>query len=189
VRIGADTASTDGSTIHLPTIRNEPGAKSLAWGYLAHEAGHIRHTDFQVWSTLTGQPLTRSITNILEDVRIENAMIGSYPGTRLSLDAVLDWMVHEGKIAAPSADSSPPMVLVNALLVLARHRYRRQAALRSPAQGSERVLRRVFPPSFVHRLLGLTSEIAALKSTADSADLARRIVALIQEEAEQQPSR
>ena len=114
-------------------------------------------------------------------------MLVPYPGTRQTLDAVLEWMIQEGQIAAPKAQSSPPEVLANALLVLARHRYRKQPALETLAQESERVLRQVFPPSFVHRLLGLMTEIPALKSTADTVALAKQMVELIAEEAEQKP--
>ena len=151
VEVGGDHACTDGTIIRIPQLAEDPTARTLAWGYLAHEAGHVRHTDFSVWNAVAGHPLTRAITNILEDVRIENAMIGSYPGARQTLDAVLDWMIAEGKIAAPSMESSPPTILVNALLVLARHRYRRQVTLASLARDSEHALRQVFPPSFVHR--------------------------------------
>jgi hypothetical protein len=34
VVVGGDTAGTDGTTIHIPTVPDEPGTKSLAWGYL-----------------------------------------------------------------------------------------------------------------------------------------------------------
>ena len=94
-------------------------------------------------------------------------------------------MIGAGKVAAPRAEDPPPTVFANALLVLARHRYRKQPALASLAQESERVLREVFPPSFVHRLLGLMTEIASLQNTADTASLAQRMVTLIKEEAEQ----
>jgi cobaltochelatase CobT len=187
VQIGGDIAGTDGKTIHLPAIPDDPSTKTLAWGYLAHEAGHVRETDFNVWRSVAGQPLTQTITNILEDVRIENAMIASYPGTRQTLDAVLDWMIGARKIAAPRAEDQPPAVFANALLVLARHRYRKQLALTSLAQESERVLREVFPPTFVHRLLGLMTEIGSLQNTADAAALAQRMVDLIKDEAEKQP--
>ena len=187
VQVGGDQAATDGQVIRLPSIQDDPTSQTLAWGYLAHEAGHIRHTDFTAWQSVTHHPLTKAITNILEDVRIENAMLVSYPGTRHTLDAVLDWMIGAGQIAAPKAQGSPPEVLANALLVLARHRYRKQPALETLAHESERVLRQLFPPSFVHRLLGLMTEIPALKSTADAVALAKRMVELIAEEAEQKP--
>ena len=184
VLVGGDVAATDGKVIHIPTIPDDPSTKSLAWGYLAHEAGHVRHTDFPVWHSVATQPLAHAIKNILEDVWIENAMIGTYPGTRQTLDAVLDWMIGAGKIAAPAAEDQPPAVFANALLVLARHRYRKQPALASLAQESERVLRQVFPTRFVHRLLGLMTEISTLTSTADAAALAHRMVDLIKDEAE-----
>ena len=79
------------------------------------------------------------------------------------------------------------MVLGNALLVMARHRYRRQGFLKEAATEAERVLRKTFPASFVHRLLGLLTEIPRMASTQDAADLAGRIVALVKDEAEEPP--
>jgi hypothetical protein len=185
VQVGGDQAATDGKTIRIPSIDDTPISKTLAWGYLAHEAGHVRHTDFSVWNEVAGHPLTKAITNILEDVRIESAMIGSYPGARQTLDAVLDWMIGEGKIEAPTIDQNPPAVLANALLVLARHRYRKQETLVGLARSAEQGLRQVFPTSFVHRLIGLMTEIPSLRTTLDSVELARKIVALIEEEAQE----
>jgi cobalamin biosynthesis protein CobT len=188
VQVGGDQACTDGTTIRIPQLVDTPVAKTLAWGYLAHEAGHLRHTDFHTWQSIPSTPpLLTSITNILEDVRIENAMIGSYPGTRQTLNAVLDWMIEEGQIAAPSTQDEAPRVFVNALLVLARHRYRQQSALARIAQQAEQALRQVFPSSFVHRLLGLMTKIRQLGSTAESLDLAQRIVALMEQEAHESP--
>lgn len=185
VQVGGDTACTDGRTIQIPQLVDEPIAKTLAWGYLAHEAGHVRHTDFNVWpDTAQHTALTRTVTNILEDVRIEQAMLRDYPGTRQTLDAVLDWMLTKGQISAPHASESPPTVFANSLLVLARYRYRQQPMLATAASQAEQVLRQVFPARFVHRLLGLMTAIPQLGSTAEVVDLAKRIVALMEEEAQ-----
>ncbi|MBK1618592.1 VWA domain-containing protein [Lamprobacter modestohalophilus] len=183
VHVGGDTACTDGRTIQIPQLVDDPIAKTLAWGYLAHEAGHVRHTDFNVWpDTAQHTALTRTITNILEDVRIEQAMLRDYPGTRQTLDAVLDWMLAKGQISAPTPHASPPTVFANSLLVLARYRYRQQAMLATVASQAEQVLRQVFPARFVHRLLGLMTAIPQLGSTAEAVDLAQRIIALMEEE-------
>ena len=142
VQVGGDTACTDGRTIQIPALVDEPIAKTLAWGYLAHEAGHVRHTDFSAWPTVAQHgALLRTVTNILEDVRIEQAMLRAYPGTRQTLDAVLEWMLAQGQIGLSSASEPPPTVFANSLLVLARYRYRQQTLLAATATRAEQVLR------------------------------------------------
>ena len=188
VEVGGDEACTNGQVVRIPDVGDDPLAKSLAWGYLSHEAAHVRFTDFQAsQATFAKGGLVRSVLNILEDVRIEKAIIGTYPGTRSTLDEVLRWLLDQGTISAPKEGDSPPGVLGNALLVMARHRYRRQVFLKKVALEAERVLRKTFPPSFVHRLLGLLTEVPGLASTQETADLAERIVALIQDEAKESP--
>lgn len=48
VRIGGDSAFTNGRVIQLPSLPHDSdeGVLALARGFLDHEAAHIRHTDF-----------------------------------------------------------------------------------------------------------------------------------------------
>ena len=189
VQVGGANACTDGRTIIIPEISDDPLARTLAWGYLTHEAAHVRETNFGACARFAAKgPLYASVLNVLEDVRIENAIMRSYPGARSTLDTVMAWLVAQGKTAAPKEEDSPPTVLANALLVLSRYRYRRQEVLEPVAQEAERVLRKTFPPTFVHRLLGLMTEIPRLRSTWDAAGLAGRIIALAEEEAQEPES-
>ena len=188
VQVGGAKASTDGRTIVIPAIRDEPVAKTLAWGYLTHEAAHVRFTDMGVYRrTAMKGPLVNAVLNILEDVRIENAILGPYPGSVKTLDETLGWLVREGATRAAKEADSPPMVLTCFLLTMLRYRVRRQAVLKDLAEDSERVLRVTFPASFVHRLLGLLAEVPGLDSTASTAGLADRIVALVEQEAQEPP--
>jgi len=188
VQVGGANACTDGRTITIPEISDDPLARTLAWGYLTHEAAHVRETNFGACARFAAKgPLFGSVLNVLEDVRIENAIMRPYPGARSTLDAVMTWLVAQGMTAAPKEEDSPPAVLGNALLVLSRYRYRRQEVLEPAAQEAERVLRKTFPSTFVHRLLGLMSEIPGLRSTWDAAGLAGRIIALAQQEAQEPP--
>ncbi|UHD16351.1 VWA domain-containing protein [Thiocapsa bogorovii] len=185
VRIGGTQACTDGGVIVIPAIGTDPRARTLAWGYLAHEAAHVRYTDFALPRAHT--PLERFIQGVIEDIRIEAELIAVYPGTRRTLDAVVAALVADGSLSAVSETESPSDILGNGFLALARHRYRKQDALASHAKEADRVMRAVFQPRFVHRLQGLMSEIPRLASTAASIDLARRIVGLIDEESQEPP--
>jgi hypothetical protein len=188
VQVGGTQASTDGRTIVIPAIRDEPVAKTLAWGYLTHEAAHVRFTDMTAYrATALKSPLVKAVLNILEDVRIENAILGPYPGSVKTLDETLGWLVRQGTTRAAKESDSPPMVLTAFLLTMLRYRVRRQTVLKDLAEESEGVLRVTFPASFVHRLLGLLAEVPGLDSTASTANLAERIVALVEQEAQEPP--
>ncbi len=185
VRVGGTQARTDGGVIVIPAIGTDPSARTLAWGYLAHEAAHVRYTDFAL--PRAHNPLERFIQGVIEDIRIEGELIAAYPGTRRTLDAIVAAVVADGSLSSVCETASPSDILGNGFLALARHRYRKQEALASHAKEADRVMRAVFQPRFVHRLQGLMSEIPRLASTAASIDLAGRIVGLIDEESQEPP--
>jgi cobaltochelatase CobT len=182
VQVGGEQARTDGRIIQIPTIPETPDGKTLAFGYLAHEAGHIRFTDFDVDRHTT--PLGRCIENILEDVRIEQAMIQQYPGTRTTLDAVVETLIAKGTLSPVRTTSTPAEILANGLLALARYHNRQQSALMPHAQTADQVMRQVLGSRFVHRLQGLMTEIPTLTNTAETIALAAKIVALMEQEAQ-----
>ena len=180
VQVGGDEAMTDGKVIRIPSVPDH--ANSLAYGYLAHEAGHVRFTNFEL--ARHAHPLGRFVEGILEDVRIENAMIRAYPGTRSTLDSVVDALIADGKLSPVNVQASPSEILGNGLLHLTRHRYRRQPALANHAKHADQAMRQVLGARFVHRLHGLLTEIPTLKSTAESMALARKIIALVEQESQ-----
>ncbi len=180
VQVGGDEAMTDGKVIRIPSVPDH--ANSLAYGYLAHEAGHVRFTDFEL--ARHDNPLGRFVEGILEDVRIENAMIRAYPGTRSTLDSVVDALIADGKMVPVNPQAGPVEILGKGLLHLTRHRYRKQPALARHAKHADQAMRQVLGARFVHRLQGLLTEIPTLKSTAESMALARKIVALVEQESQ-----
>lgn len=87
-------AKTFGNEIVLPAMPT--GAEisvddaMVLRGYVDHEAGHIRHTDFKVWDSVKDKPDSplRKIWNCLEDVRVEANVIDEYQGSQKNLKAV-----------------------------------------------------------------------------------------------------
>ena len=184
VAVGGDDAQTDGRTIQVPALPPDSHLIPVAWGYLAHEAAHVRYTDFAVYASgaAQGDPLHGSIQNILEDVRIERALAGPYPGTRETLQAVCAHLAAEGGMHAPPVDAHPARVLTSYLLLHLRHSVLGYTALAGEATKAEAVLRSVFPAQTEHRLQGLLTEVGGLTDTAAAVDLARRIRALLETE-------
>ncbi|EGV28137.1 von Willebrand factor type A [Thiorhodococcus drewsii AZ1] len=181
VRVGGDQAATDGQTIWLPDLPADSRLRPVAWGLLAHEASHVRHTDMAIFQAVAREsPLRRHLLNLLEDIRIELAIRRDYPGTESSLARVIEWMLAEGHLDPPDPSDHPARILTASLLLILRHRVLGQQALTQAAQESERVLRQTLPAARVHRLLGLPTEVRGLGSTAEAASLAERIQQLLE---------
>jgi len=91
-----DGAATDGSTIILPTLDHNADVsdkeQDIMRGYVDHEAGHVRHTDFRALKTFAEEcgdnKLLRGVHNALEDVWLERRVIDEYPGAAENLKAV-----------------------------------------------------------------------------------------------------
>ena len=48
VVVGGSDARTNGDVILLPNIAENYPQKKVIWGYLAHESGHVRMSDFEL---------------------------------------------------------------------------------------------------------------------------------------------
>lgn len=182
VRVGgADGAKTDGGVIVLPDLPDgDPALRAVTWGYLAHEAAHVRHTDFCAYARgAEDGPLQAALQNILEDIRIEQALAVPYPGTRASIAAVLRHLLATGDLSAPAATDHPARVLTGYLLLALRHRVLGQAVLAVEAHKATAALGQVFDASFVQRLETLLADVPTLPDTAAVVALARRVHALL----------
>ena len=100
VTFKGDGAYTNGTEIVLPSIDRTGDVSdetaAITRGYLDHEAGHIRHTDFNALAKFAGEAhsqgkkLVRTIHNALEDIWLEGRVMREYSGSRKNLVAVSD---------------------------------------------------------------------------------------------------
>jgi cobaltochelatase CobT len=185
VRVGGRDAYTNGDIINVPAYDgDDPGYRDVAWGYLAHEAAHVRYTAFDYFRQAASRPIRKAVLNILEDVRIEKRLAEIYPGTRLTIEKTVQKMVAEGDYAVPQPDSHPAAVLQSFLLFHLRSRELGQTVLTEFAERAERILDERFPPGAVTRLRGLLSEALDLAGTRDGLRLTDRILRMLQYELE-----
>jgi cobalamin biosynthesis protein CobT len=189
VRVGGQDAYTDGKSINIPAYNLEdPSYKDVAWGYLAHEAAHVRFTDMVDFRNGATSPIRKSIVNILEDIRIEKMMQDSYPGTKRTTEKVVEHLVKTGgfQIVGQDQNVHPAAVLSQFLLFRLRNDVLGQNALSSYADTAESLLEVTFPVGAVTRLAGLLSEVPDLDSTRDCVRLADRILRMLEEEQEKE---
>lgn len=189
VRIGGEDAFTDGSMINLPAYNLEdPSYKDVAWGYLAHEAAHVRFTEFVDFGNAATSIIRKDIVNTLEDIRIEKAMQAFYPGTKRTIEKVVGHLIQTGgfDVVGTNRQVHPATVLSQFLLFRLRIDVLGQTALSAYADTTESLLEATFPTGAVTRLMGLLSEVHALDSTRDCVRLADRILRMIEEEQEKE---
>ncbi len=94
------TACTDGNTIYLPPLPVTVSAQLMVmlWGFIHHEAGHCRHSDFALVKSVNAEhdPVLSNLLFILEDVRMERAHIALYPGAHRVLSELVELLVQIG---------------------------------------------------------------------------------------------
>jgi cobalamin biosynthesis protein CobT len=98
VVLEGNSAYTDGSTIVLPSLPDTAEiSKETAMiirGYVDHEAGHVRHSDFDVIASIDkdGKSNLRKIHNCLEDVWMEKKVIEEYAGAEKNIRSVAEFV-------------------------------------------------------------------------------------------------
>jgi Mg-chelatase subunit ChlD len=186
IKIEGNTATTDGERVTLPALNiDENNAlREVAWGYLAHEAAHIRFSDFRFATIASSRPIRLKILNILEDIRIEKAIQGIFPGTKASLEAVVDYLLVEHPIPVDLDVSKvhPGFVLSWFLQDHLRVNILRQSALEASAIQAEAALETTFSTGVVTRLFGLLSDFDTCQSTEACLKLTDSIITMLEEE-------
>jgi cobaltochelatase CobT len=186
VRVGGDKAETDGQTIWLPAYEGDDADyQDVAWGFLAHEAAHVRYSDFTL--RFGHSVLRRRLCNAIEDVRIEHELAKDFPGTRLTIRTMIEKMIAKGDFVASNIDDHPANILYSFVLKSLRARVLGQSALLPLVEQTEEALKATFPKGAVTRLKGLLSEVPeGLLSESDCLQLTDRILTMIEDEFEQQ---
>lgn len=182
VLIQGQDAFTDGERIVIPTANpDDPHYQQIAWGYLAHEAAHIRHTNFDMVQKASSKPIRKALLNIIEDVRIENELAKDYPGTRRSISQVIEYMVDTQQMCVPE-QLEPASNLQAWLLCRLRCHFLGQKALTPLYQAVDERVRQLFPAAAMSRLSAMLTAVPSLGSTGEVLKLVDAIVAMLEEE-------
>lgn len=182
VLIQGQDAFTDGERIVIPTANpDDPHYQQIAWGYLAHEAAHIRHTNFDMVKKASSKPIRKALLNIIEDVRIENELARDYPGTRRSISLVIEYMVDTQQMCVPE-QLEPASNLQAWLLCRLRCHFLGQKALTPLYQAVDERVRQLFPAAAMSRLSAMLTAVPSLASTGEVLKLVDAIVAMLEEE-------
>ena len=181
VEVSGRNAFTDGERIVLPAFDPERTEQELkAWGFLHHEAAHIRYTDFEL--DQSGSAFRRRLTNLLEDIRIERALSREYPGTAFTLSEVIRQLVAEGRLSAPAKSDPPVKVLHDSLLTMLRYEVLGQKALKEEASKARQTMAACFPAELLKSLDAALDDLSQMDSTRKAQQLADKVIKLFQDQ-------
>lgn len=182
VSIGGKQAYSTKDGIQLPAIplTSERGL-AMNTGYAMHEEGHINDTDFDLWPS---DPVLARWTNTFEDIRIEARQMTRFPGAKRRLATLVDLVIEEGGFSAPSTDSSANLLVSQYVLYRLRAEVLGQTSLLAYAQQAEALVREAIPPGAMARLSAMMFQVEKAANTQDCIDLARAVLAMLQEEQE-----
>lgn len=179
---------TNGRVIYLPPLPAEDERlEALIYGFIDHESGHIRYTDFglQLDEFIKSHgELGRHLFNVLEDIRIESAMMKLFPGTRKNLARMVEQLVKDGYFGRPEARNAPGEQIAAYLLYRLRADLLSQDSVAEYADLAEELVQTNFPPSVKIRLNALGYSVTDTRSTSDVLRLTERILRMLKEEEE-----
>lgn len=176
VILSGSDAYTDGQSIVLPMLSDMRGMSDVLFGYLAHEAAHIRDSNFGVIGLCTSA-IEKSLLNIIEDIRIEGMMQELFPGTVETLTAMHEYVLDSNMSPPAMAEDNEGTQLHQYLLHRLYSEFLGREAEREYFEASDLVVRETFPEGFFTRLdVLLNKYMPKLKDSRDCLMLARRIL-------------
>ncbi len=178
VRMQGCSAYTNGSTITIPRLDlSDPITSRMAYGYLAHEAAHVRYSDFVAVGRVKRQFLLHTLVNIIEDARIERLIGRQFIGVWENLELLRsnpNSGFEEFRLKAPLMDT---LQQVLAMLLFYTGAYcQRFKVLRPRAAFMLRLLRQKMDHATVARICDLSLMVLDAKSTEDAISIAKSII-------------
>ena len=173
VEFGASVPCTDGKTIRLPDVEVQTEkAEREVLGLLMHECGHVRFTDVEGLDA-SASPFEQSLDNALEDVRIERAMSGIYPGAEALFNAAHREPVEQlAKKRSYSVQSAIPLYALS----YPEHQLLGREYLKPLVGKLRKAIVKNFGEPLTRKLEELTLNVAKTSSLADVQAIRREIV-------------
>lgn len=178
-------AKTNGSTIYLPAAlpADDEEIEIMLRGFLDHEVGHVKHTDFGI-----PEPplkLIHTITNIVEDIRIEQLMGREYPGCAVNMRELIDYLKSIGKIRFKDKASATGATLM-AISYGARVKHLRNNLVEE-ADGYRKLAAKHLGKKALSVIDTAIAKAGCLTSTQEAQNLAMEVYDLLKQLSEEPP--
>lgn len=184
VEVDAGHPRTNGKVIYLPSLPlDDPGVETLGLGFIIHEAGHIRYSDFEI-DYRKYSPIVVKLSGILEDIRMEQCIIRDYAGAQKKLAALVDKLVQDGFFEPVKDDSSPAATLCGYLLYKMRARVLGQSALDGLALNAQTRLEQLMTKQAMTRINSVMARVTNTKNEREIVELALEISEILEQESQ-----
>lgn len=185
VRMLGSMAYTNGSIITIPRLDlNDNLSARIAYGYLAHEAAHIRYTDFKCVRRMHKNFSLFAIFNILEDARVEKIISREFIGVYENLELIL--LKSEDlwqQFLKDMPKISTLRILFCAMLYFAYVKCQGFKSQRHKCLMTLKALRRRCSHHFLNQFFKKVKKILLARNSEDVAELAAEIYSFIQKNA------
>lgn len=179
------TACTDGDTVWIPRLNlEEPGVRDLVIGYIDHEAGHLRATDFKVNPGALIPALGRLVQSF-EDIRQETLMCLSFPGSKGNFNRLMAVAHQRGLHGDPDSWTGFETVAFWANNHLRAYRMGLSASV-DFAERSRKVVDQNLP-GLTEALLPLMDLVPNAEDTSEIVEIADSVLELMKERFPENP--
>ena len=182
---GADMTCTDHETVYVTAANSEdPSQRAMTIGKVAHEIGHVKHSDAAILPTMT--PLDRMFRDVLEDIYIEGKMKAEFPGVSSDLATMVSELVKEGFFATPQEEESAASMIQAYMLYSLRSEVLGQTVLSDFAAEAKAFLASKIPQGAMVKLEALMFQVCDCENSHEVLELAREIIKMLGDEAKKE---
>ena len=177
---GAHAYSTHNSIVIPELNLSDPTLARLTYGFLAHEAGHLRYSDFDTCAQLNNEVLLR-IVNSLEDGRIEYLMARNFVGVYENLELLNQCLMRDNHQILIQGHSWTKLdLLTTTLVLLSQERFNNYPGVAVLKRDYLNELSCLMNEADLHEIIALTYRLPSCHSTHDIIDLAYDIYDIMQ---------
>lgn len=177
---GAHAYSTHNSIVIPELDLRDPTLARLTYGFLAHEAGHLRYSNFEICSQLKNEVLLR-IVNSLEDGRIEYLMARNFVGVYENLELLNQCLMRDNhQLLLQGHTWSKIDLLTTTLVLLSQERFNNYPGVAVLKRDYLNELSCLMNEADLHEIVALTYRLPNCHSTHDIIDLAYEIYDIMQ---------
>ena len=172
ITVGGDSSycKPDGSHINIARMPSTPLGRMLMTGLVFHEIGHKNYTKGTKPDGLLGDMM-----NVIEDIRVETAIIKERPGTRFNLEAVTTHYVQKGSLTPKELTHA----LLGKVLAYGRGRILKQSAILPLEVECNGMMDEAFGLEFIDDVEAIIKDIPKLRTTMHTTVMARKLIDLL----------
>lgn len=171
------SAYTNGKDIVLPSYIADTHNLNAIWGLIAHEASHIKHTEFS-YDFLRGK-LHKTLVNVLEDLRIERLICQEFPGVFYTLNETANYF-FQNNLTVKFDDSADMLEnFINYCILYAQYKVSKRSVFKEHFEEVEAFIKTLLSNKQINKINEIIHDSVDLESTRKVALKAWMIIEII----------